>query len=162
MLLTAVTVSVASRIVGALMISSLLVIPAASAMLIAKSYRHRFAAAIAFAEFFTIAGLVISYYLDLRPWWAHSSSRSNRPQCDSIGAEGKRLMRSQDILVKAGLKCTSQRINIINILKENGLPMTAEEIFKKTNRISLSTVYRALDLFSEKGDNRKRKHMQQQ
>ena len=60
-------------------------------------------------------------------------------------------MRSQDILVKAGLKCTSQRINIINILKENGLPMTAEEIFKKTNRISLSTVYRALDLFSEKG-----------
>lgn len=60
-------------------------------------------------------------------------------------------MRSQDILIKAGLKCTSQRINIINILKENGLPMTAEEIFKKTNRISLSTVYRALDLFSEKG-----------
>lgn len=67
MLLTAVTVSVASRIVGALMISSLLVIPAASAMLIAKSYKHTLAAAIAFAEFFTIAGLVISYYLDLRP-----------------------------------------------------------------------------------------------
>lgn len=67
MLLTAVTVSVASRIVGALMISSLLVIPAASAMLIAKSYKQTLAAAIAFAEFFTIAGLVISYYLDLRP-----------------------------------------------------------------------------------------------
>ena len=67
MLLTAVTVSVASRIVGALMISSLLVIPAASVMLIAKSYKHTLAAAIAFAEFFTIAGLVISYYLDLRP-----------------------------------------------------------------------------------------------
>ena len=39
MLLTAVTVSVASRIVGALMISSLLVIPAASAMLIDRAAR---------------------------------------------------------------------------------------------------------------------------
>ena len=63
MLLTAVTVSVASRIVGALMISSLLVIP----MMIAKSYKQTIWWSIAFAEFFTVAGLFISYYLDLRP-----------------------------------------------------------------------------------------------
>ena len=61
MLLTAVTVSVASRIVGALMISSLLVIP------VAKSYKQTIWWSIAFAEFFTVAGLFISYYLDLRP-----------------------------------------------------------------------------------------------
>ncbi len=42
MLLTAVTVSVASRIVGALMISSLLVIPVAAAMMIAKSYSRQY------------------------------------------------------------------------------------------------------------------------
>lgn len=60
-------------------------------------------------------------------------------------------MKAQDILNKAGLKCTSQRIQIIEILKESCLPVTAEEIFKNTSRISLSTVYRALDLFCEKG-----------
>ena len=55
MLLTAVTVS------------SLLVIPVAAAMMIAKSYKQTIWWSIAFAEFFTVAGLFISYYLDLRP-----------------------------------------------------------------------------------------------
>lgn len=67
MLLVAVTVSVASRTVGTLMISSLIVLPAACAMVIAKSYRSMFALAIGFAEFFTVAGLTLSYFLDLRP-----------------------------------------------------------------------------------------------
>ena len=59
--------SVASRIVGALMISSLLVIPVAAAMMIAKSYKQTIWWSIAFAEFFTVAGLFRSYYLDRRP-----------------------------------------------------------------------------------------------
>lgn len=67
MLLTAITASVASRIVGALMISSLLVIPSATAMLISKSYKGTLILSIVFAEIFTIAGLFISYYLNLRP-----------------------------------------------------------------------------------------------
>ena len=67
MLLTAVTVSVASRIVGALMISSLIVLPVASAMMIAKSYKQTMWYSILLAEIFTIVGLFISYYADLRP-----------------------------------------------------------------------------------------------
>lgn len=67
MLLTAVTVSASSRIVGALMISSLLVIPVASAMMVAGSYKQTVCLSVVFAEIFTIAGLFISYYLDLRP-----------------------------------------------------------------------------------------------
>lgn len=67
MLLTAITVSVASRIVGALMISSLIVIPVAAAMMLAKSYKQTIWLSIAFAQLFTIAGLFISYYLDFRP-----------------------------------------------------------------------------------------------
>lgn len=67
MTLTAITVSVASRVVGALMISSLLVIPVAAAMTIAKSYKQTMVLSIIFAEIFTLAGLFISYYLDLRP-----------------------------------------------------------------------------------------------
>ena len=50
MLLTAVTVSVCVKI-GALMISSLLVIPVAAAMMIAKSYKQTIWWSIAFAGF---------------------------------------------------------------------------------------------------------------
>lgn len=67
MILTAITVSVASRIVGALMISSLLVIPVATAILISKSYKQTLILSIAFAEFITVSGLFVSFYLDLRP-----------------------------------------------------------------------------------------------
>lgn len=67
MVLTAITVSVASRIVGALMISSMLVIPSATAMLISKSYKSTLVLSIIFAEIFTISGLFASYYLNLRP-----------------------------------------------------------------------------------------------
>ncbi len=67
MALTAVTVSVASRIVGALMISSLLVIPVAAAMMLAKSYKQTILISILLAEAFTIGGLFVSYYADLSP-----------------------------------------------------------------------------------------------
>lgn len=67
MLMTAVTVSLASRIVGALMISSLLVIPVAAAMMTARSYKQTIIYSIFFAEAFTIGGLFLSYYADLRP-----------------------------------------------------------------------------------------------
>ncbi|MDD6483802.1 MAG: metal ABC transporter permease [Clostridiales bacterium] len=67
MLLTAVTVSVSARVVGALMISSLLVIPVACAMTMGKSYKKTMTASVIFAEAFTVLGLVLSFYLNLRP-----------------------------------------------------------------------------------------------
>ena len=67
MLLTAVTVSVASRVVGALMISSLLVIPVASAIMISKSYRHTLIISVVLAEISAFTGLTLSFFLDLRP-----------------------------------------------------------------------------------------------
>ncbi len=67
MLLTAITVSVASRVVGALMISSLMVIPVACAMMIGKSYRLTVIWSVIFAQIFAVFGLIISYFADLRP-----------------------------------------------------------------------------------------------
>ena len=67
MLLTAVTVSTASRVVGALMVSSLMVIPVAAAMLIAKSYKQTLVISVVTAEISTVLGLIISFYMDLRP-----------------------------------------------------------------------------------------------
>lgn len=72
MIMTAITVSVASRIVGALMISSLMVIPVACAMTVGKSYKMTMILSVLFAIIFTITGLFLSYYVrfdfgDLKP-----------------------------------------------------------------------------------------------
>ena len=66
-LLTAVTVSIAARTVGALIVSSLMVIPVACAMQFGKSYKQTLLYAVAFAVFFTVVGLFISYYAALKP-----------------------------------------------------------------------------------------------
>lgn len=66
-LLTAITVSVAARSVGALIVSSLMVIPVACAMQIANSYRKTVIYSVLFAVAFTVVGLVLSYYFNLKP-----------------------------------------------------------------------------------------------
>lgn len=66
-LLTAVTISVSARTVGTLVISSLMVLPVATAMQIAKSYKQTVAFSVLFALFFMISGLFISYYADFKP-----------------------------------------------------------------------------------------------
>lgn len=66
-LLTAITISISARTVGTLVISSLMVLPVASAMQIAKSYKQTVILSIIMAFLFTISGLYISYYADFKP-----------------------------------------------------------------------------------------------
>jgi len=66
-LLTAATVSIAARTVGALVVSSLMVVPAACAMTVAKSYRQTVTWSVVFGIFSMLAGLTLSYYARLRP-----------------------------------------------------------------------------------------------
>lgn len=66
-ILTAITVSVAARSVGALMVSSLMVIPVACAMQLANSYKKTVIYSVLFAMLFTVAGLFLSYYFNLKP-----------------------------------------------------------------------------------------------
>ena len=66
-ILTALTVSVASRTVGALIVSSMLVVPIACGMQMGKSYKNTLIGAICVAVFTTIAGLVLSYYVGIKP-----------------------------------------------------------------------------------------------
>lgn len=66
-ILTAITVSIAARTVGALIVSSIMVVPIACSMQFAKSYKQTLILSILFAITFTISGLFTSYYLNLRP-----------------------------------------------------------------------------------------------
>jgi zinc transport system permease protein len=65
--LTAVTVSIASRTVGALIVSSMMVIPVACSMQVSKSYFTTVIFSVLFALGFTILGLFVSYYQGLKP-----------------------------------------------------------------------------------------------
>lgn len=65
--LTAIVVSVAARTVGVLVISSLMVVPVACAMLISKSYKQNIVLSVIFALVFTITGLIITAFYDIKP-----------------------------------------------------------------------------------------------
>ena len=66
-ILTAIVVSIAARTVGALVISSLMVIPVACAMLVSKSYKQNMIFSVVFALLFTISGLGVTAFYDLKP-----------------------------------------------------------------------------------------------
>jgi zinc transport system permease protein len=66
-ILTAVTVSVAARTVGALIVSSMMVVPVACAMQFGQSYKQTLICSVCFAVLFTAAGLFLAYYARLKP-----------------------------------------------------------------------------------------------
>ena len=65
--LTALTIAISAKIVGALMITSLMVIPVANALIIAKSYKQTYIIFLIFSLIFMILGITISYYGGLKP-----------------------------------------------------------------------------------------------
>ncbi|WP_069172721.1 metal ABC transporter permease [Streptomyces griseus] len=63
----AVTVTVAMRVVGLLLVSALMVVPVAAAQQISKSFRATFVLAVVIGTAVTLAGTVTSYYQDVPP-----------------------------------------------------------------------------------------------
>jgi zinc transport system permease protein len=63
----AVTVSVAMRVVGLLLVSALMVVPVAAAQQVSRSFRATFAMAVAIGVVVTLAGTTTSYYQDVPP-----------------------------------------------------------------------------------------------
>lgn len=59
------------------------------------------------------------------------------------------------LLAQKGLKSTRQRNAVLNVLQQANEPLTVDTIFMRLREnqvpVSLATVYRMLDLFSEKG-----------
>lgn len=61
---------------------------------------------------------------------------------------------NKEIFIKHGIKNTKQRNTVLEILRDEAQPLTAEQIFLKSKAcdgaINLSTVYRILDMFETK------------
>lgn len=65
--LVAMTIAVSMRIVGVLLVSSLMVIPVATSLQISKSFRQTFMYSILFGVLSVLIGLSVSFYGDLAP-----------------------------------------------------------------------------------------------
>lgn len=66
-ILIALTISISMRVVGILLVSSLMVIPVATAIQLEKSFKKTLALSIFFAFFSVILGIFLSLYFDLAP-----------------------------------------------------------------------------------------------
>lgn len=67
MIITALVIGASMRIVGILLVSSLMTIPVAAAIQLAKSFKGAMIYSIVFGESAVIVGLVSAYYLDIAP-----------------------------------------------------------------------------------------------
>ena len=66
-ILIALTITISMRIVGILLVSSLMVLPVATSLQVAKSFRGAMIYSNIFGIFAVISGLIVSFYLDLAP-----------------------------------------------------------------------------------------------
>lgn len=66
-ILVAVTIGISMRTVGVLLISSLMILPVATSLLIAKSFKQALLYSNLFGVLSVVLGLILSFYLDLAP-----------------------------------------------------------------------------------------------
>lgn len=63
--LTAITIALSCKMVGALMIASILILPVATALIVSKSYKQTLLLSVVLGVIYTMSGIVISYYYDV-------------------------------------------------------------------------------------------------
>lgn len=66
-LLSAITIAMAVKLVGALMVTSLIVLPVATSLIVAKSYRTTLLTTIVLGIIYMFIGIASSYYFDIKP-----------------------------------------------------------------------------------------------
>jgi zinc transport system permease protein len=66
-LLLSITIAIGAKIVGSLVVSSLVVLPTAIALQMKKGYKFTMIASVLFSVGAMISGLVIAYYANLKP-----------------------------------------------------------------------------------------------
>lgn len=67
MIITALVIGASMRVVGILLVSSLMTVPVAAAMQLAKSFKGAMIYSIIFGETAVIIGLIAAFYLDIAP-----------------------------------------------------------------------------------------------
>lgn len=66
-LFSAITIALAAKVVGALMVASLIVLPVATSLMISKSYKQTLVTSVVLGIIYMMVGIVVSYFYDIRP-----------------------------------------------------------------------------------------------
>ncbi len=66
-ILAAITIALSTRIVGALLVSSLMVLPVATALMVTRSYRTTLLTSVLLGLIYMVVGIIVSFYFDIRP-----------------------------------------------------------------------------------------------
>lgn len=66
-LFTAITVALAAKVVGALLVASLIVLPVATVLIVSRSYKQTYILSVVLGVIYTLLGIITSYYLDIKP-----------------------------------------------------------------------------------------------
>ena len=66
-LLAAITIALSVKIIGALMVTSLIVLPVATALIVAKSYKQTFFITTILGVIYMMLGIILSYNFDIKP-----------------------------------------------------------------------------------------------
>lgn len=65
--LAAITVALAAKVIGALLVVSLMVLPVAAALVVARSYKSAYLLSVLLGVVYTMLGMTLSYEFDIRP-----------------------------------------------------------------------------------------------
>lgn len=65
--LSALTIALASKIVGALLVTSLIVLPVATSLIISRSYKETYIISVILGIIYMMLGITISFYYDIKP-----------------------------------------------------------------------------------------------
>lgn len=64
---SAITIALACKIVGALLVTSLIVLPVATALIISRSYKSTYIISVILGIIYMMLGITVSYYYDVKP-----------------------------------------------------------------------------------------------
>ena len=92
-----------------------------------------------------VAAVAIS--LGLLPAVAKADGTRN----DRLCRQGICVDKFREILIKAGLRLTKQRLAILKALEHDRGPVSAQELHAKLKKVDLASVYRNLELLKEAG-----------
>ena len=174
-ILSALTVAVAMRVVGSLLVSALMVIPVAIAQLGARSFRSTMGIAMVLGVLICICGLSLTYFVDLSPDDRCGRYRPLRdrvydqggPGSHTQGTQAARCTRPQPAPRAVGdpvrhhkegrsmQRMTKQRQAVLDELTRVADFRSAQQIFEDLHsqgqRVGLATVYRSLQGLAEDG-----------
>lgn len=66
-LFSAITIALACKIVGVLLVTSLIVLPVATSLIVSKSYKQTFIISVILGVVYMMLGITISFYFDVKP-----------------------------------------------------------------------------------------------